>query len=157
MPWPCQVGTLMTHIVLLGDSIFDNARYTERGPDVISQVRQLLPPGWRACLRAVDGATAEDVPFQLQHVPPDASHLVLSVGGNDALMSSSILNISYSTSQAVAALADVSRRFEEKYRHAVGACQQLNLPLTICTIYTGVFLTRLTSGWFQSASWSSMT
>src|SRR5882724_5680583 len=117
----------MTHIVLLGDSIFDNARYTERGPDVISQVRQLLPPRWRACLRAVDGATAEDFPFQLQHVPPDASHLVLSVGGNDALVSSSILNTPADcTSEAVATLADVSRRFEEKYRLAVEACQHLN-------------------------------
>jgi hypothetical protein len=33
----------MTHIVLLGDSIFDNSPYTAGGPDVISQVRQLLP------------------------------------------------------------------------------------------------------------------
>jgi hypothetical protein len=32
----------MPHIVLLGDSIFDNAPYTRGGPDVISQVRQLL-------------------------------------------------------------------------------------------------------------------
>lgn len=55
----------MTHIVLLGDSIFDNAHYTEGGPDVISQVRQLLPKGWRASLLAVDGATTEDVPSQL--------------------------------------------------------------------------------------------
>ena len=34
-----------THIVLLGDSIFDNGRYTSGGPDVIAQVCQLLPKG----------------------------------------------------------------------------------------------------------------
>jgi hypothetical protein len=45
----------MAHIVLLGDSIFDNGRYTMGGPDVISQVRQLLPVGWQASLLAVDG------------------------------------------------------------------------------------------------------
>ena len=90
----------MTHIVLLGDSIFDNSRYTEGGPDVISQVRQLLPVNWRASLLAVVGSTTEDVPPQLQHLPPDSSHLVLSVGGNDALMNSSILhNPADSTSQ----------------------------------------------------------
>ena len=41
-----NVSTPMTHIVLLGDSIFDNGRYTMGGPDVISQVRQLLPVGF---------------------------------------------------------------------------------------------------------------
>jgi len=130
----------MTHIVLLGDSIFDNSRYTEGGPDVIAQVRQLLPGDWRASLLAVDGSTTEDVPSQLEGVPPDASHMVLSVGGNDALMNSGILHTpADSTSQAVAALADVSEGFEEKYRRAVGACRQRCLPLTLCTIYSGCF------------------
>src|SRR5213080_1875139 len=65
----------MKHIVLLGDSIFDNGHYTMGGPDVISQVRQLLPAGWQASLLAVDGSTTEDVPSQLHRMPPDASHL----------------------------------------------------------------------------------
>ncbi|PYX58528.1 MAG: lipase, partial [Acidobacteria bacterium] len=29
----------MPHLVLLGDSIFDNSQYTSGGPDVVSQVR----------------------------------------------------------------------------------------------------------------------
>ena len=130
----------MAHIVLLGDSIFDNSRYTEGGPDVISQVRQLLPVGWSASLLAVDGSTTENLPSQLHRIPPDATHLVLSVGGNDALMNSSILHTpADSTSHAIRALGDLSRSFEERYRHAVGACQQLRLPLTLCTIYNGCF------------------
>jgi len=65
--------------------------------------RELLPTGWRASLLAVDGATTEHVPPQLQRVPPDASHLVLSVGGNDALMNSAFLfTPADSTSQAIA-------------------------------------------------------
>ncbi len=130
----------MTHIVLLGDSIFDNARYTAGGPDVVSQVRQLLPVGWRATLLAVDGATTKDVGFQLRRLPQDASHLVLSVGGNDALMSSDVLRSpADSTAQAISALADISLGFEESYRRAVGACIQTHLPLTLCTIYNGCF------------------
>jgi hypothetical protein len=133
-------GTPMAHIALLGDSIFDNSRYTEGGPDVISQVRQILPAGWRASLLAVDGSTTEDLAFQVHGLPPDASHLVLSVGGNDALMNSDILHTpADSNSQAIAALAGLSLRFEENYRRAVGACQQSHLPLTICTIYNGCF------------------
>jgi hypothetical protein len=128
------------HIVLLGDSIFDNASYTKGRPDVIAQVRQQLPAGGRATLLAVDGATSENVPSQLQRLPSDASHLVLSVGGNDALRNSGFLyKPAQSNDQAVAALADVSRAFEEGYRRAVAACRQLPLPLTLCTIYDGRF------------------
>ena len=46
----------MPHIVLLGDSIFDNASYTSGGPDVISQVREILLKDWKATLLAVDGS-----------------------------------------------------------------------------------------------------
>lgn len=129
----------MSHIVLLGDSIFDNAPYTQGGPDVISQVRQLLPAESRASLLAVDGATTDDIPSQLKRMP-DASHLVLSVGGNNALMNSSILHTpADSTTQALTALANVSRGFEEKYRHVVELCRKPRLPLALCTIYNGCF------------------
>jgi GDSL-like lipase/acylhydrolase family protein len=130
----------MPHIVLLGDSIFDNSRYTEGGPDVVSQVRQLLTTTWNASLLAIDGSTTESVPSQVQRMPTDASHLVLSVGGNDALMNSGILLApADSTSQAVAALAGVSQEFEARYRGAVEACRETRLPLTLCTIYNGCF------------------
>ena len=130
----------MIHIVLLGDSIFDNGRYTSGGPDVISQVRQLLPADWAASLLAVDGATTKDVPSQLQRIPSDASHLVLSVGGNDALMNSNILQMpAESTSEVLMMLAEVSKQFEEGYRTVVNACRRLGLPLTLCTIYNGCF------------------
>ena len=130
----------MAHIVLLGDSIFDNGAYTNGGPDVISQVRQILPDGWHASLLALDGATTVDVSSQLRRVPADATHLALSAGGNDALSNVGILERPVgSTAEALAALADVSQEFEEEYRRAVGACRQLRLPLTLCTIYNGCF------------------
>src|SRR5215210_349851 len=75
----------MPHVVLLGDSIFDNAAYVSGGPDVVAQLSDALPEGWRATLCAVDGAVASDIGRQLARVPSSASHLVMSVGGNDAL------------------------------------------------------------------------
>src|SRR5689334_17141041 len=54
-------STSVPCLVLLGDSIFDNAAYVKGGPDVVSQVRHLLPAGWTADLLAVDGATTEGV------------------------------------------------------------------------------------------------
>jgi hypothetical protein len=46
----------MTHIVLLGDSVFDNAAYVAGGPHVLRQLRGILPAGWRATMNALDGA-----------------------------------------------------------------------------------------------------
>jgi len=130
----------VSHIVLLGDSIFDNRVYTGGGPDVVSQVQELLPKGSRATLLAVDGSTAADIPAQAQQIPPDATHLVLSVGGNDAIMNSGILLKPLdSAAKTLAELADVAQAFEEKYRRAVAACRKTGLPLTICTIYNGNF------------------
>ena len=130
----------MPHIILLGDSIFDNASYTRGGPDVIAQVRQLLPQGWKASLLAVDGSVTLNVPAQLEHLPQDASHLVLSVGGNDALMKSDILNTPVrSTAEALALWAEVAGIFEENYRTTVEACLRPKLPLGLCTIYNGCF------------------
>jgi len=130
----------MPHLILLGDSILDNARYTEGGPDVVRQVRHILPAGWRASLLAVDGSTTKEIPAQVKSLPDDASHLVLSVGGNDAIMNSQILQLpAKSTANALAALADVAESFEENYRRAVEACRRFALPLAVCTIYNGSF------------------
>ena len=130
----------MPHVVLIGDSIFDNAAYTEGGPDVVSQVRGLLPPGWDATLLAVDGATTDGVAGQLRGLPGQATHLVLSVGGNNALMDIGILETPVSSmAKAVEALAGIAAEFERRYRVAIAACLDTALPLAVCTIYNGCF------------------
>src|SRR5688500_14337329 len=53
------------HVVLLGDSIFDNGAYVSGGPDVVAHLRAMLPRGWEATLLAVDGAVIDDVFRQL--------------------------------------------------------------------------------------------
>jgi hypothetical protein len=75
----------MAHIVLLGDSIFDNAPYVQTGEAVIHHLKRRIPNTWQATLLAIDGAVTREVHEQLQQLPPDATHLFLSVGGNDAL------------------------------------------------------------------------
>src|SRR4051812_42542033 len=73
------------HVVLLGDSIFDNHRYVIPGGDVLTQVRAQLPHRATATLRAVDGAVTAGLSAQLRDLPADATHLFVSIGGNDAL------------------------------------------------------------------------
>jgi hypothetical protein len=69
------------HILLLGDSIFDNAASTGGAPDVSTHLLRLLPSRWTATLRAEDGATTDALPRQLARIPPDATYLVISIGG----------------------------------------------------------------------------
>lgn len=130
----------MPHVVLLGDSIFDNGVYTGGGPDVITQLRGELPAPWRATLLAVDGAVTRDLPAQLKRLPADATHLVVSMGGNDALSHSHVLNTRVSSSaEALHLLAEATKGFESDYRRALSALQHTGLPLTLCTIYNGHF------------------
>jgi len=130
----------MPHIVLLGDSIFDNGSYTNGKPDVISQVRDVLPAGWKATLGAVDGATTRSIDAQLARLPSDTTHLVLSVGGNDALGSQHVLQARTSTTgEGLIQLARVVAEFESRYRAVVSACLRRRLPLLLCTIYNGNF------------------
>lgn len=130
----------MSHLILLGDSILDNAAYTKGGPDVVTQVRALLPKPWKASLLAIDGSTTNEVPAQVARLPKDATHIVLSVGGNDVLMQLAVLEKPVSSVQeAVGALAEIAADFEVRYRVAVAACMATRVSLTVCTIYNGCF------------------
>ena len=126
----------MKHVVLLGDSIFDNAAYVGNAPDVIRQVRQRLPEGSKTTLGAVDGSTTRDVREQLRHLPADATHLIVSAGGNDALGSSDFLGApARSTAEALAGLADIADEFERRYHDMLTKVLAYELPTAICTVY----------------------
>lgn len=126
----------MKHIVLLGDSIFDNAAYVKGGADVITQLRRRLPSGWKVTLLAVDGSLVADVRRQLANLPDDATHLVVSAGGNDALMNADILQQRASSfAEVLNRLADVSGEFERRYRDMLEGVLSLKRPTAVCTIY----------------------
>ena len=130
----------MPHVVLLGDSIFDNKAYVTGGPDVIEHLRGELPDGWEATLAAIDGATTDDMYIQYGRIPADATHLVLSIGGNDALMNVDILERrASSAAEVLALLADVRDRFGVGYGEVLRELRKRELPLTACTIYEGNF------------------
>jgi hypothetical protein len=126
------------HVALLGDSIFDNQAYTRGEPDVVTHLRGMLPARWRATLCAVDGATTGDLRRQLLRVPSDATHVVVAIGGNDALQNIDLLELRVSSSaQALATFADRLAVFERHYRAALNQVVQLGRRVTVCTIYNG--------------------
>jgi len=126
----------MKHVTLLGDSVFDNGAYVGGGPDVVTQLRQRLPAGWRAALAAVDGGVIRDIPRQLERLPDDATHLVISVGGNDALDFSAVLGApSHSVANTLEQLAAIRGEFARNYGRMIEAIRHRGLPTAVCTIY----------------------
>jgi hypothetical protein len=124
------------HVVLLGDSILDNAAYVHGRPAVIDQVRNRLPDGWRATLIARDGSVIIDVPRQLEQVPEDATHLVVSAGGNDVLLNVGILQERVATvGEGLRLLAEALDRFQIDYRRLLRTIKARGLNTTVCTIY----------------------
>jgi hypothetical protein len=126
------------HVALLGDSIFDNAPYTDGAPDVVAHLRAALPEGWGASLLAVDGSTTADLGPQIAHLEDDVTHVVLSLGGNDALLNSDLLNTPVaSTAEALALFGVRVDAFEASYVAALESLLALERHITVCTIYEG--------------------
>lgn len=127
------------HVVLLGDSIFDNATYVPGERAVIDQLRQFLPQGWQATLVAADGDVTLGLFDQTRRLPQDATHLVISSGGNDALGELERLNLPVdSMRSALTRLADIQEAFESNYRAMLDHVLTLGRHTAVCTIYESI-------------------
>ncbi len=130
----------MNHVFLLGDSIFDNGRYVPGGPSVIEHLRRCLPIDWRATLLARDGAGTAEISRQLDQLPAEATHIVLSVGGNDALDYSSLLlhEPAHSFAEVLSRLSEIQEQFQRDYRSMLERVQAQNKPTVVCTVYDAI-------------------
>jgi hypothetical protein len=126
----------MKHVVLLGDSILDNGAYVARGEAVIDHLQRLAPQDLQATLGAVDGSTTGGVAAQVAQLPADATHLVVSAGGNDALRHQAILSArANSVAEVIAELAKIGDDFQQHYAQMLDEVLRINLPTMLCTIY----------------------
>ena len=127
----------MTHVILCGDSIFDNSPYVQPDePDVTTQVNAILPEDSKATRLAVDGDVTENIYRQLQSLPNDATHLFISVGGNDALgginvFSEPVANVG----EALIYVNTMRNQFETRYKEMLQHALSQQLPLTVCSVY----------------------
>jgi lysophospholipase L1-like esterase len=139
----------MKHIALLGDSIFDNKSYVSGGKDTIANLREQMPDEWTATLLAVDGDVADGVARQLERVPADATHLFVSVGGNDALGEMGVLQMRVSSAVEVFdELSNVAARFENRYKRMLDAVLRAGKPAAVCTVY----YPRYPDAWMQKVA-----
>ncbi len=126
----------MAHVVLCGDSIFDNASYVDGGPDVASQLRARLGPDDRVTLLAVDGSISLQVADQLVQIPNDATHVIVTTGGNDILHNAALLEQKTdSIAGAMAVLMAARAAFVPEHHGAVELAANIDLPVAFCTIY----------------------
>lgn len=106
------------------------------GKDVVTHLREAIPADWRATLGAIDGSLTRNVSKQTADLPETATYLVVSVGGNDALMNSDVLQMrANSSAQVLNELANRAERFERDYREMLETVLAKNLPTAVCTIY----------------------
>jgi len=127
----------MPNIALIGDSVLDNKAYTDGKPDVSGHLRALLPgEDSTVTLLAVDGTTTHDVGAQIVDFPQAATHVVLSLGGNDAMDNADLLDMEVeSTGAALDIFAKRVASFEAAYKSVVASLVAQGRPLTVCTIY----------------------
>jgi len=129
----------MKHIVLLGDSIFDNAGYVERGDSVIEQLNSILPNDTKATLLAVDGDVTNDVHAQLDKLPVDTTHVFISCGGNDALRIAGVLNdASSSVGEAMEVFTEIKYNFQMRYSRMLREASKNVRRLSVCTVHDQV-------------------
>src|SRR3712207_9205561 len=86
----------------------------------------------------MDGEAFAPVPRKRARGPADATHLVVSAGGNDALRHADLLDRpARSSAQVLGWLADAVDGFEARYRQMLARVLERALPTTVCTVYNG--------------------
>ena len=127
----------MKHIVLLGDSIFDNKSYVNPSElDVPNQLRSLVGKDCKVTNLAVDGHVTRHIQTQLTHLPSDATHLFMSVGGNDGLGHLSIFQHPIETvGEALQKMYKIGENFKREYSSMLDNVLTHDLPTSVCNIY----------------------
>ena len=129
----------MTHIVLAGDSIFDNMAYVNQGQAVIELLTKKSNGDFKATLVAEDGAVTSDLARQFDQMPPDMTHLYISIGGNDALESAYLLAENVSTAfEAMGIFAKVVEEFQRQYRSMLNNAVTRAGNIVLCSIYDSI-------------------
>jgi len=127
----------MKHIVLLGDSIFDNKSYVNPSElDVPNQLRLLVGRDCKVTHLAVDGHVTRHIQTQLNSLPSDATHLFISVGGNDGLGHLSIFQHPIDTvGEALQKMYFIGENFKKVYSSMLDNVLKHELSTSVCNIY----------------------
>ncbi|CAF1268486.1 unnamed protein product [Adineta ricciae] len=132
------MGAAIPHLVLLGDSTIDNKFYVLKGElAIIDQLTaKAHARGWKATSVAVDGHSISHIATQLTKIPEDATHLFISIGGNDALAYMQRLNTSVKNlGEGLIVMDEIKKEFEEEYVAMLKHVSERQIPTVVCTMY----------------------
>ena len=122
-------------LLLIGDSILDNAPYARPAPDTATHLRHLLP-GWSVRLVARDGAMMHHVLEQLRGLDRRTTAAVLSIGGNDAAQHIGLLDQPrLGSTEVLGQLLDIAESFAKRYEALARAVADRAERTILCTIY----------------------
>jgi len=150
-PKPAELGRSKTteriHVALLGDSTFDNGGYVGlEGKGVHAHLTEKLaqvPGAYKVTHCAVDGALIAAIASQSSVVPEDATHLVISVGGNNGLCTTSMFASDCSNvAEACVSVYTVVAQLEREYLAMVrGVYERFggHRHITLCSVYNPCF------------------
>jgi len=146
-------------IILLGDSIIDNGEYVRSGkPDVARQLEILLPHH-TVVKRAVDGARSTDVLASQTAEVGRAEHIILSVGGNDALEHIDLLEevIEKRPREVLVRLWSIREEFRRSYAALLDRLALTCRPVLVLTIYDPCFRGHGFDAAYQQAAESAVS
>ena len=126
------------HIVLAGDSIFDNGGYVPGEPCVTDQLKTVVPNDWDVSRAAVDGDCIRHVRSRVSKMPKSTTYVVLSIGGNDVLSYANLLKKLAEGVSLESILEVPLREFEQQYADLLDWMVSFEIPLSVCTIYTAI-------------------
>jgi len=130
----------MKRLWLFGDSVIDNGSYVGKGePDVTTQITEAVP-SHKVVSKAVDGSVVADVTEVLRVTEtPLEDRIVISAGGNDALLCIGLLSdpSQITFGEAMIGFRGLREAFRKKYV-AMLDCLDRNEAL-LCTIYNPRF------------------
>jgi hypothetical protein len=129
-------GSILSEsLVLLGDSILDNAPYTGAEPCTTQHLQRLLPD-WTVRILALDGAIMADIPSQLDDLESRASIAVLSIGGNDVLQHLDVFESrQVKSDELLHRLVRIADDFEKEYLTTARSVATQADRTVLCTIY----------------------
>jgi hypothetical protein len=123
------------NVILLGDSTIDNKGYCGReGTSVTEHFESKVG---KVTLRAQDGALISAIERQLNAgVPAEATHLVVSVGGNNLLSNLEVMRKPCaSVTEAMLMCAEISKEFEAEYEKMLNLVLEEKKPIMLCAVY----------------------
>ena len=129
----------MNKLVLLGDSTIDNKAYVEPGELSVKEHLDNLV-NHEVLQIALDGAITDDViNNQIDLIPADTTHILLSIGGNDLLQEIDFLyqDFKYAPKRLLETVIGLLSPVTENYETIVKQLSTNRAKLLCATVYEG--------------------